>query len=88
MQLLASLIHTVRLLHRYEDNGDSLNNVVVVAKPSDKSSIEGYGGPDAFLNSISSMFGTQVFKGEAAVGMFWPHHVGSGSMHALPLEID
>ena len=41
--------------------------MVVVAKPSDKSSIEGYGGPDAFLNSIASMFGTQVFKGEAAI---------------------
>ena len=45
--------------------------MVVIAKRSDKSSIEGYGGPDAFLNNISSLFGTQVFKGEDAVAIFW-----------------
>ena len=35
---------------RYDDNGDALNNVVVIARKSDKSSIDGYGAPDEFLN--------------------------------------
>ena len=48
---------------RYEDNGDTVNNVVVLTRKSDKSSIEGYGSPDEFLNKISSMLGTQVFSG-------------------------
>ncbi len=48
---------------RYEDNGDSLNNVVVVARKSDKNSIEGYGSPDDFLNKISPLLGEQVFSG-------------------------
>lgn len=50
---------------RYEDNGDSLNNVVVVARKADKSSIEGYGSPDEFLNKISPLLGEQVFSGES-----------------------
>ena len=48
---------------RYEDNGDSVNNVVVVARKSDKNSIEGYGSPDEFLNKISPLLGDQVFTG-------------------------
>ena len=50
---------------RYEDNGDSLNNVVVVARKADKSSIEGYGSPDEFLTKISPLLGEQVFSGES-----------------------
>ena len=48
---------------RYEDNGDSLNNVVVISRKADKGSIEGYGPPEEFLNKISSLLGKQVFVG-------------------------
>ena len=49
---------------RYEDNGDSVNHVLVLTRKSDKSSIEGYGSPDDFLSSISNLLGQQVFTGE------------------------
>jgi hypothetical protein len=66
---------------RYDDNGDSLNNVVVIARKSDKSSIDGYGAPDEFLNKISSLFGTQVFKGKRC---FWlPFMLQLGACHAI-----
>jgi hypothetical protein len=61
---------------RYEDNGDSLNNVVVVARKADKSSIEGYGSPDEFLNKISPLLGEQVFSGES---------MQPSNTHALPI---
>lgn len=37
--------------------------VTVIQRKSDKSSIEGYGAPDEFLNKISNLLGEQVFKG-------------------------
>ena len=48
---------------RYEDNGDSVNHVVVISRKADKGSIEGYGSPEEFLNKISSLLGKQVFVG-------------------------
>ena len=52
--------------------------MVVIARKSDKSSIDGYGAPDEFLNKISSLFGTQVFKGEHCLSI-----VGCGWVHAM-----
>ncbi|EIE25006.1 oxygen evolving enhancer 2 of photosystem II [Coccomyxa subellipsoidea C-169] len=49
---------------RYEDNGDNLNHVTVITRKSDKSSIDQYGAPDEFLNSIKNLLGEQTFKGE------------------------
>ncbi|CAL5221090.1 g3219 [Coccomyxa viridis] len=66
---------------RYEDNGDSLNNVVVVARKSDKNSIEGYGSPDDFLNKISPLLGEQVFSGATrSEGGFAANKVQSASL--------
>ena len=48
---------------RYEDNGDSVNHVLVISRKADKGSIEGYGTPEEFLNKISSLLGKQVFVG-------------------------
>lgn len=38
--------------------------VTVIARKSDKSSIDQYGAPDEFLDSIKNLLGEQVFKGE------------------------
>ena len=56
--------------------------MVVIARKSDKSSIDGYGAPDEFLNKISSLFGTQVFKGaclsQKALSIWGKFQVQSG----------
>lgn len=48
---------------RYEDNFDAVNNVVVISQPTDKGSIDGYGAPEKFLESVSYLFGKQAFAG-------------------------
>lgn len=50
---------------RYEDNGDAVNNVVVIKTPSSKSSVDAYGSQDAFLKELQSLglFGKQAFSG-------------------------
>lgn len=52
-------------LCRYEDNGDSVNNLNVLVTKSDKNDIGGYGDPKAFLEQINYIFGDQVFIGAA-----------------------
>lgn len=49
---------------RYEDNGDSVNNVNVLVKQVSKGSITEFGDPKAFLEQIRFLFGDQVFYGE------------------------
>lgn len=41
--------------------------VTVITRRSDKSSIEQYGAPDEFLNSIKNLLGEQVFKGKLQI---------------------
>jgi len=49
---------------RYEDNGDSVNNLNVLVKQVGKGSITELGDPKAFLEKINYLFGDQVFTGE------------------------
>lgn len=49
---------------RYEDNGDAVNNVVVIARKTEKGSVKDFGSPDEFLTANSYLFGEQTFKGE------------------------
>lgn len=48
----------------YEDNGDAVNNLVVIAQPTDKKSIEDLGSQDEFLNSVSYLLGRQAYSGK------------------------
>lgn len=50
---------------RYEDNGDAVNNLVVIKMPTSKSSIEQYGDTDKFLVELQSLglFGKQAYTG-------------------------
>ena len=50
---------------RYEDNGDAVNNIVVIKLPTGKGAIEQYGSPDEFLKELSSfgLFGKQAYTG-------------------------
>jgi hypothetical protein len=48
---------------RYEDNFDAVNNLVVISQPTDKGSIDGFGAPEKFLESVSYLFGKQAFAG-------------------------
>lgn len=49
---------------RYEDNGDSVNNLNVLVKQVGKGSITELGDPKAFLEKINYLFGDQVFTGQ------------------------
>ena len=62
---------------RYEDNGDAVNNFVVIKVPSSKGSIESYGSPDAFLQEIQSygLLGKQAYTG-ALPGVHSMSHSG------------
>ena len=48
---------------RYEDNGDAVNNITVISRPTSKNSIEEYGSTDQFLTDISFLLGEQTFSG-------------------------
>jgi photosystem II oxygen-evolving enhancer protein 2 len=50
---------------RYEDNGDTVNNVSVMKIPTSKSSIEQYGSQDEFLKQLNEqgLFGKQAYTG-------------------------
>ena len=51
------------MLHRYEDNGDAVNNVVVISRKTEKGSVKDFGNVDEFLAANSYLFGEQTFKG-------------------------
>ena len=64
---------------RYEDNGDSVNNLTVIVQKTDKTSIEQYGAPDKFLGDVSFLLGEQTFKGaRRASGLGNTHFAGKG----------
>lgn len=66
---------------RWEDNFDALSHVVVTKTSSDKGSIEGYGAPEKFLESIGYYIGEQVFKGETqSEGGFAKNKVSTASL--------
>jgi hypothetical protein len=66
---------------RYEDNGDAVNNVVVLTADSDKSDISGYGEPEAFLQTLTPLLGKQAFSGETlSEGGFAPGRVAAASL--------
>lgn len=48
---------------RYEDNGDAVNNLVVITQKTDKSNITDFGAPDKFLQQVQYLLGEQVFAG-------------------------
>ena len=60
--LLAACICTL-LLCRYEDNGDAVNNVVIISRKTEKGSVKDFGNVDEFLAANSYLFGEQTFKG-------------------------
>ncbi len=49
---------------RYEDNFDAVSNMFVIVEKTDKTSIEGYGTPEKFLEQVSYLLGKQSFSGE------------------------
>ena len=66
----------------YEDNGDAVNHVDVIARKSTASSIDGYGAPDKFLNEVvRPLLGEQVFAGETrSEGGFGANKVAAASL--------
>lgn len=69
---------------RYEDNGDAVNNLVVISQKTDKKSITDYGGPDKFLNEFNFLLGKQVFTGEtSSEGGFKNNKVSIASLLAV-----
>lgn len=66
---------------RYEDNGDSVNHVLVISKPTDKKSIEEFGTPDKVLSDISYLLGEQTFAGATrSEGGFKANKVSAASV--------
>ena len=66
---------------RYEDNGDAVNNIIVLTQPTSKGSIEDFGAPDKFLENVAFLFGRQSFAGETlSEGGFAPNRVSAASL--------
>lgn len=66
---------------RYEDNGDAVNNLMVIVRKTDKKSIEDFGSPDQFLRDNGFLFGTQAYAGETiSEGGFAPNRVSAVSL--------
>lgn len=74
---------------RYEDNGDAVNNLVVISQPTDKKSIEDFGSQDKFLESVSYLLGKQSYAGETqSEGGFAPNRVSAASLLDLSVTTD
>ncbi|KAL6758347.1 oxygen-evolving enhancer protein 2, chloroplastic [Haematococcus lacustris] len=74
---------------RYEDNGDAVNHMLVLTEPTDKDSIEAYGSPEKFLESVSYLLGKQSFSGETeSEGGFAPGRVSAASLLGVTSEKD
>jgi hypothetical protein len=54
-------------IYRYEDNGDAVNHLIVTIQKTDKNNINGFGGPEKFLNEIKYLLGEQTFTGALLV---------------------
>lgn len=52
---------------RYEDNGDAVNNLLVICKSTGNKSIEDFGSPDKWLQENAKLLGEDVWKGELCV---------------------
>lgn len=50
---------------RYEDNFDAVNNLIVIKSPTDKKSIEDFGGLDKFLSEYSFLLGKQSYVSDS-----------------------
>ncbi len=57
---------------RYEDNGDAVNNLLVISKQTGNKSIEDFGSPDKWLQENAKLLGEDVWKGEHE--RCWPVH--------------
>jgi len=74
---------------RYEDNFDAVNNLVVIKQKTDKSKIEDFGAPDAFLNNVTYLLGKQAFSGETvSEGGFAPNRVSAASILDVGTKTD
>jgi hypothetical protein len=74
---------------RYEDNFDAVNNVAIVAQPTDKSSIDQLGSSDAFAQNLGFLFGKQAFAGETiSEGGFAPGRVSAASLLGVSESTD
>jgi hypothetical protein len=74
---------------RYEDNGDSVNSLLVIVKPTDKKSIEDFGTPDKFLADNGYLLGEQTFTGETrSEGGFKPNKVSAASLLGVESATD
>ncbi|KIZ07080.1 hypothetical protein MNEG_0869 [Monoraphidium neglectum] len=79
----------ILLPSRYEDNGDSVNNVVVLTQPADKGDITSYGAPEKLLQDLTFLFGRQSFSGETlSEGGFAPGRVSAASLLDVSEAID
>merc|ERR1711937_287917 len=66
---------------RYEDNFDSVNNLLVIKERTSKGRIEDYGTPEQFLNTYSYLFGQQSYSGKTiSEGGFAPDRVSAASV--------
>ncbi|KAK9805383.1 hypothetical protein WJX73_009245 [Symbiochloris irregularis] len=69
---------------RYEDNGDAVNNVIVITRATDKKTVKDFGSAESFLNDLSYLFGQQVFTGQTrSEGGFKENKVSSASVLGL-----
>eukprot|EP00197_Chlamydomonas_leiostraca_P002026 CAMPEP_0202857334 /NCGR_PEP_ID=MMETSP1391-20130828/314_1 /ASSEMBLY_ACC=CAM_ASM_000867 /TAXON_ID=1034604 /ORGANISM="Chlamydomonas leiostraca, Strain SAG 11-49" /LENGTH=247 /DNA_ID=CAMNT_0049536125 /DNA_START=14 /DNA_END=757 /DNA_ORIENTATION=+ len=74
---------------RYQDNGDAVNNLVVIVNKTDKKSVEDFGTPEKFLEQYSFLLGKQSYSGETqSEGGFAPNRVSAASLLDVSSEKD
>ena len=73
---------TPGVLLSYEDNGDAVNHVDVIARKGGGGDIGSFGGPDKFLNDVvRPLLGEQVFEGATrSEGGFAENKVAAASL--------
>ena len=65
----------------FEDNFDQVTNISVVINKADKSKMEDYGSPEAFLEKIGFLLGVQAYAGETqSEGGFAPGRVSTAAV--------
>lgn len=69
------------LRRSYEDNGDAVNNLMVLTQPTGAKTIEDLGAPEKVLESLAFLLGKQNFEGKTiSEGGFAPDRVSAASL--------
>jgi len=65
----------------YEDNFDQVTNISVITEKAEKSKMEDYGAPEAYLEKVGYLLGVQSYSGDTqSEGGFAPGRVSTAAV--------